>query len=197
MVDGLPEADNVGVGLAPLGVENVLEAAEEDRRDKDVGEGDALADEEGTGREGLLEVVEVLQALLLGSVNLRLLVGGSADEGAEPRRDGREEVGVGPRGPAEDVGGVLLGLAEEAGLVLLRRKVRGDGDGLGELVVALLERRDEAERELGEVLGADTALSEGAGLDPLDVEALVLGDDERDAGAGVALELRMSQRELA
>jgi hypothetical protein len=124
---GLPEADGVGVGLAELGVEDVLESAEEDRGDEDVTEGDALRGEEGAGLEGLLEVGEVLLSLGLGGVDGDLVVGGSTGEGAEPGAEGGEKVGVGPCRNEVGQYGVFLLLAKWRGRG--RGKAKGEYDG--------------------------------------------------------------------
>lgn len=56
----LEEADRVGELGGLLGAEELGEAVGEDRGDGDVGEGDALADEEGVGGEVGLEDTEGL-----------------------------------------------------------------------------------------------------------------------------------------
>lgn len=52
----------------------------------------------------------------------------------------------------------------------------------------------ESERELGEVVGRETALGHRVRLDVLELDTLVLGDNVLDARARVALEL-LSARE--
>lgn len=66
--NGLLEADDVGVLLLVLGAEELGEGVGEDAGDRDVGERDAVADEERVGREVLVERgedgLDLLEAVL-------------------------------------------------------------------------------------------------------------------------------------
>lgn len=93
--DGVEETEGVGEGGAELGVEDLGESERERDGDEEIGEGDALSDEEGARGEGLLEVGEVGLSAGLGSLNGGLVVG-TAGEARDPGAEGTDEVGVGP-----------------------------------------------------------------------------------------------------
>jgi hypothetical protein len=119
VVDGLVPAGDVGVLGPPLLVEEVLEATGNDAGGEKVGKSQTLANEVGVGKEVLLDDVDGLEGGLGGVVDVLLVVGGTADDGAEPAAERSEDLGVGKGHPAEDGGVVLLGLAEQAGLLVL------------------------------------------------------------------------------
>jgi hypothetical protein len=117
--DGGEPTGNIGVGAAPLLVKEVLEAAGDDAGSEEVGEGEALTNEVSAGKEVVLEGTDSLGGGLLGIVHRLLVVRVTADEGAEPATEGAEDLSVGKGHPSEDGGVVLLGLAEEGGLLVL------------------------------------------------------------------------------
>jgi len=119
VVNGLVPTGDVGVLSTELLVEEVLEAAGEDAGGKQVGKSQTLTNEVGVGKEVLLEDVDGLEGSLGGVVNVLLVVGVAAEDGAEPAAKGTKDLGVGEREPLEDGGVVLLGLAEKAGLLVL------------------------------------------------------------------------------
>jgi hypothetical protein len=65
VADGLVPPGDVGVCVAPLLVEEVLEAAGEDAGGEQVGESQALVDEVCVGKEVLLKDVDGLESSLL------------------------------------------------------------------------------------------------------------------------------------
>lgn len=73
-----------------------LESTGEHGGDEDVGEGDAVSNEEGLGGKLVLEVGSAGGDLDLGGVDVGLVVGDSPSEGSEPSSESGEEVGVGP-----------------------------------------------------------------------------------------------------
>ena len=99
---------------------NGSESAGEERGTEVIGEGDALTNQVGIGSEVLLKDGEGLVGSLDGIFNVLLVVGVAAKDGAEPATKGREDLSVGVRHPSQDGGVVLLGLAEQAGLLVLR-----------------------------------------------------------------------------
>jgi hypothetical protein len=94
--DGVEETEGVGEGSTDFSVENLRETESEGDGDEDVGEGEALSDEEGAGSEGLLEVFEELEGAGLGSLDVSLVVGLESGKGGDPRSEGTDEVRVGP-----------------------------------------------------------------------------------------------------
>lgn len=142
-VDGLVDngfvpTSDVGVLLAPLLVEEVLEAAVQESSAEQIGKSDAFANEEGVVQEMLLDSSDGLGGTLGAVLNNLLVVGLTANKRAEPVAEGVEDLGVEVRHPLQD-GGVaklvsvhlssvefrvaqyilLLGLAEESGLLVL------------------------------------------------------------------------------
>lgn len=117
--DGAEPTGDVGVLGAPLGVPEELEAAGDDAGDEEVGKGEALADEVGVDKEVVLKDLDVGLGGLEVLIDALLVVGVTADQGTERGAKGREDLGVGEGHPAEDAGVVLLGLAEESGLLVL------------------------------------------------------------------------------
>lgn len=117
--DGPEPTGDVGVLRAPLGVPEELETAGEDAGGKDIGEGDALADEVGVDKEVVLEDLDIGSGGLEVVVDALLVVGVTADQRAEGATESGEDLGVGEGHPAEDAGVVLLGLTEKGGLLVL------------------------------------------------------------------------------
>ncbi|TIA29845.1 hypothetical protein D6C78_09973 [Aureobasidium pullulans] len=117
--DSLEPTGDVGVVAAPLLVEEVLEAAGDDAGSEDVGKSEALTNEVGVDEEVVLKGTDSLGGGLLGGVDGLLVVGVTADQRAEPATEGGEDLSVGKGHPSEDGGVVLLGLAEEGGLLVL------------------------------------------------------------------------------
>lgn len=119
VVDGLVPTGDVGVLGAPLLVEEELEAAGDDADGEQVSEGDALANEEGVVQEVLLNNVDGLGGGLLGVINGLLVVGVPAQQGAVPGTEVGENLHVEEGSPLQDGSVVLLGLAEQGGLLIL------------------------------------------------------------------------------
>lgn len=117
--NSLEPAGGGGVLGPPLLVEEVLEAAADHAGGEDVGKSEPLADEVGVDGQVLLEDLDGLEGSSLALLNSLLVVRGTADEGEEPASKLGEDLGVGKGHPAEDGGVVLLGLAEEGGLLVL------------------------------------------------------------------------------
>lgn len=118
--DSLEPAGGVGVLGAELLVEDGGEATGGNAGGVEVGEGEALTDEVGVDEEVVLEDAKALGGALLGVVDVLLVVGVLADERTEPASEGGEELGGGEGSPLEDGSVVLLGLAEEGRLLVLR-----------------------------------------------------------------------------
>jgi hypothetical protein len=119
VVDGLVPARDVGVLGTPLLVEEELEAAGDDADGEQVSEGDALANEEGVVQQVLLNNVDGLGGGLLGVINGLLVVGVPAQQGAVPGTEVGENLHVEEGSPLQDGSVVLLGLAEQSGLLIL------------------------------------------------------------------------------
>lgn len=117
--DSVEPSGDSRVLLAPLLVEEVLEATGGNASSEEIGEGDALADKEGVLDEMLLNNSEVLLGNLDGLVDVLLVVGRVALEGAEPSNEGGEDLRVEEGHPLQDGSIVLLGLAEKSGLLVL------------------------------------------------------------------------------
>jgi hypothetical protein len=117
--DGSEPTGDVGVLGAPLGVPEELEAAGDNAGGEEIGKGEALADEVGVDEEVVLEDLDGGLGGLEGLVDVLLVVGVTADQGTESGTKDREDLSVGEGHPAEDAGVVLLGLAEEGGLLVL------------------------------------------------------------------------------
>lgn len=105
--------------LAPGLVEEELEATADNGGGEDVSEGDTLADEVGVEHEVVLHGLHLHVGSLLAVLNVLLVVRVAANERAEPAAEGGKDLSVGERHPAEDGGVVLLGLAEQGGLLVL------------------------------------------------------------------------------
>ena len=117
--DGSEPTGNVGVLRAPLGVPEELEATGNNAGSEEVGKSEALADEVSVDEEVVLEDLDGGLGGLEGLVDALLVVGVTADQRTERGTKDREDLGVGEGHPAEDAGVVLLGLAEESGLLVL------------------------------------------------------------------------------
>lgn len=136
---GVPPGD-VGVLGAPLGVEEELEATGDDASGEEVGQGDALANEVGVVLEVLLNGSKGLRGSLGSVVDGLLVVGVTADQRAVPLAHVGEDLGlyhfkvselndfeersdiethVEVAHPLQNGGVVLLGLAEQSGLLIL------------------------------------------------------------------------------
>lgn len=139
VVDGLVPPGDVGVLLAPLLVKEELETAGDDADGEEVSQRDTLANEVGVVLEVLLNGSDSLGGGLGGVVNGLLVVGVTADQRAVPLAQGGEDLGLimfwlaskqgGTRRtcpyvevarPLQDGGIVLLGLAQQCGLLVLR-----------------------------------------------------------------------------
>ena len=117
--NGLVPTVDVGVLRAPLLVEEELVTTLDDGGSEEIGEGEALADEVGVDEEVVVEDSDVVGGALLAVVDVLLVVCVPADQRAEPASESWEDLSVGEGHPAEDGGVVLLGLAEEGGLLVL------------------------------------------------------------------------------
>ena len=71
--------------------------------------------------EVFIEYRNRFKRIFAGFVNVLFVVRIAANEWAEPSPKGWEDLGVGERHPADDGGIILLGLAEKAGFLILRR----------------------------------------------------------------------------
>lgn len=118
--DGLEPSEDGGVGVTPGLVEDGAEADGQHGGNEVVSERETLGDEELVGGEVLLDEVEEADGAHLGLLDGLLVVRGGAGEGTDPGSEAGEGLGVAPGHPLQDGGIVLLGLAEESGLLVLR-----------------------------------------------------------------------------
>lgn len=107
--DSLEPSSDGRVLLAPLLVEEVLEAADSDASSEEVGKGDALANKEGVADEVLLDNGESLQRSLGGIIDVLLVVGSVALEGTEPSDEAGKDLGVEEGHPLQDGSIALAG----------------------------------------------------------------------------------------
>ena len=136
--DSLEPSGGSRVLLAPLLVKEVLEATDGNASSEKIGEGDALADEEGVVEEVLLDNGEVLLGSLDGIVDVLLVVGRLTLEGSEPSNEGGEDLRVEEGHPLQDGSIVLLGLAKKSGLLVLG----SDCSGLAKLPSKWQDKND-------------------------------------------------------
>ncbi len=174
----LEVGDGGGQLLAHLGVDDELEAGEEDAGDHDVGEGDLVADEvllpAGEGgldaRAGALEVGDA--TVVAGRVERGHLQDAHDGEGHEVG----DELALGEEDPLGDARLRLrvVGLAQELRRPRARqRQVLADGRRLGYAEpVGALERRHLAHRELGQELRRLVRLPHLEVLGQRDLEAV-------------------------
>lgn len=92
--DGLVPTSDSGVLLAPLLVEEVLEATVEQASAEEISEGDALADEVGVVGEVLLSGIDGSTSLLGGVIDSLLVVGLGAVQEGNPSTELRGDLGV-------------------------------------------------------------------------------------------------------
>lgn len=100
--NSLVPTSGVGVLLAPLLVEEVLEATVEERGAEQVSESDALANQEGVVEQVLLNDIDGLLNDLGGVINILLVVGGLANERSEPVAERLDDLRVDERHPLQD-----------------------------------------------------------------------------------------------
>lgn len=100
--DGFIPSSGVGVLLAPILVEEELEATGDDAGGKQISQGDALADEVGVVEKVLLNGGENLEGGLLGIINRLLVVASTAQKREVPGAQGREDLGVEEGHPPQD-----------------------------------------------------------------------------------------------
>lgn len=92
--DGLVPTSDSRVLLAPLLVEEVLEATVEEASAEEISEGDALADEVSVVGEVLLSSINGNSNLLGGVIDSLLVVGLGANQRGDPSTDLRGDLGV-------------------------------------------------------------------------------------------------------
>ena len=119
--DSLEPSGGGRVGHTPFPTENELEATGGEGSSKDISESETLADEEGVGSQVSLEDIIDSEGLLGSLLNGLLVIGVKSLEGTEPASNDGDQFLVGKGHPPEDGGIVLLGLAKEGGLFILRR----------------------------------------------------------------------------
>jgi hypothetical protein len=130
--DGGVPAGSGGVLLAELLVEDSSEGAGEESGSEDIGQSDTLTNKVGVGGEVLLKGSDGLQGSLGSLIDGLLVVGLESEERTVPGTELGEDLRVGEGQPAEDRSIVLLGLAEEGGLLVL------GGDYEQDMLVKLL-----------------------------------------------------------
>jgi hypothetical protein len=119
VADSLVPARHGWVLRAPLLVEDVLESTAEDGGGEQISKSETLADKVGVDREVILHDFSLRVRSLQAVVDVLLVVWVTADERTEVATNRWEELGIGEGHPAKDGGIVLLGLAEEGGLLVL------------------------------------------------------------------------------
>lgn len=119
VVDSLVPTGDVGVVGAPLLVEEELETTGDQANHDDIGKSGTLADEVCVDHEVLLKDVDGTLGALLGVIDGLLVVWVAANEGTEPTTKAGKDLRVAEGHPSEDGSVVLLGLAEESGLLVL------------------------------------------------------------------------------
>lgn len=117
--DGVVPAGDGGVLRAELLVENGGKGTGQEGGSEEISQGDALANQVGVGSEVLLEDGTGLQGNLGGLIDGLLVVAVEAEERAVPSSKLQDELAVGKGHPADNGSIVLLGLAEESGLLVL------------------------------------------------------------------------------
>lgn len=117
--DGVVPASDGGVLRAELLVQDGGKCTGQKGGSEDISQGDALANQVGVGSEVLLEDGRDLHGSLGGLIDGLLVVAVEAEERAVPSRKLRDEIAVGKGHPADNGSIVLLGLAEESGLLVL------------------------------------------------------------------------------
>jgi hypothetical protein len=184
--DSLEPSGDGGVLLAPLLVKEVLEAASGDANSEEISKGDALANEEGVADEMLLNNGESLQGSLGSIVDVLLVVGSVALEGTEPSDEAGKDLRVEEGHPLQDRSIVLLGLAEESGLLVLGGDVDGNGNALRQSETVLANEGGDLAKTVGlEVLSVGVAL---LGLDDVELDVVRLSDSADGCRTAVVLE---------
>jgi hypothetical protein len=117
--NGVVPPGNGGVLLAEGLVKDSGEGAGEEGSGEDISQSDTLTNKVGVGGEVGLKDSEGLQGILGSLVDGLLVVAIETQQGTVPSAELGENLGVGEREPAEDGSIVLLGLAEESGLLVL------------------------------------------------------------------------------
>lgn len=117
--DQVEPAGEVREFLTERLVEDILEATNGQGGDEEIGESDALGDEEGVEEEVRVDDTNGLAGASSSLINVLLVVGHATDQREEPLSNLGEDLGVGERHPAEDLGVIALGLAEKSGLIVL------------------------------------------------------------------------------
>ncbi len=92
---GFVPTEDIGVLLAPLLVEEVLEAAVEDAGRKEISERQSLTNEVGVDKKVLFEDTDGFQKALHTLLDILLVVWFAADERAEARAYFRDDLSVG------------------------------------------------------------------------------------------------------
>lgn len=128
---GVP-AGGSGVLRAPGLVKDSSEGAGEEGGSEDIGQSDTLTNKVGVGGEVSLKGSDGLQGSLGSLVDVLLVVAIESEKGTVPGTELGEDLSVGEGQPAKDGSVVLLGLAEESGLLVL------GGDYEQDMLVKLL-----------------------------------------------------------
>lgn len=109
----------VGVLGAEVSTEDELVTTAGDGGNEEIGSGDSLTNQEGLGQKVGIQDADELLNISLSGIDVLLVVGILSDEWAEPGTELWQQSGVGEGHPLEDQGVVLLGLAQEGGLLVL------------------------------------------------------------------------------
>lgn len=117
--DGVVPTGGSGVGLAPSAVKDSGEGTGEESGREDISQGDTLTNEVGVGSEVLLKDSNSVVSDLGSFIDGLLVVALKAEQGAVPGTELGQNLSVHEGHPAEDGSVVLLGLAEESGLLVL------------------------------------------------------------------------------
>lgn len=117
--DGLVPASDGNVLVTVLLVQDGSEGTGEESGSEVISQGDALANKEGVGSEVGVKNASVLHSSLGSILDVLLVVAVKTQERAVPGTEAGDDLGVGERQPTEDGSIVLLGLAQEGGLLVL------------------------------------------------------------------------------
>lgn len=100
--NGLEPTSNVGIGLSPSLVVEVLEATSDDTSSEEIGKGDALANEVGVGQEMLLDNIDSPSGKLGRLIDVLLVVRDLAQKRAVPAGEAGKDLLVEEGEPLQD-----------------------------------------------------------------------------------------------
>ena len=169
-------------------VEDHAEREVQGADERDVREGDAAAHEEGVLLEVRVHDLQRGEDVLLRLDGDALVELHPAEDLVHPVGDGEVQVGGAEVHPLVDLAGLEVRGAHQLRVSAQAADVLGDRVGLEDAALRRLQRRDLAKRVEREELGRLVGLAHDEARRDGDVDAIVLGGDQRLVGAGVARE---------